>query len=105
MNGNEPNKSSNKEIITRIKKDLLSVETLLNKGQDFEAIPTLNELVEKSGLPLLDEITLSSLLIRVGDWENTVKIAEDAYEKAQNSQNYLQLIHALLNLSHALKAN
>ncbi|MFX1356947.1 MAG: tetratricopeptide repeat protein [Promethearchaeota archaeon] len=88
--------------MSSIDKDLKRAETLINEGKDFEAIPILNELVEKSSLSLSDQILLSSILIRVGDWEKSAKIAEQAYEKGKNSQNYLQSVNAVLNMACAL---
>ncbi len=91
-----------KNNISKWKEEIFRVETLLNEGKDFEAVPILNKLVQKPTLSLSDELLLSSLLIRVGDWEKTFKIAEQAFQKAHNSQNYLHSVNAILNMTHAL---
>jgi len=85
-----------------IDKEIKRAETLLNEGKDYEAMLILNKIIEKSALSLSDEILLSSLLIRLGDWENTFKIAEHIYKKAQDSHNYLQSINAILNMANAV---
>jgi len=82
--------------------DLNTVETLLNEGRDFEVIPILNKLKEKRTFNLSEEVFLSSLLIRIADWENTVKIAEQAYKKAQKVKYSPQIIQALLNQAYGL---
>ncbi|MFW9773836.1 MAG: TIR domain-containing protein [Promethearchaeota archaeon] len=88
--------------MSSIDNDLIKAENLLSEGRDYEAIPILNKLVKNPTLSLSDEIILSSLLIRLGDWEKTVKIAEQAYQKAQKVQDYLQSINAILNLAYSL---
>jgi len=102
MNETESKKSPIKKSMSIIDNDLKKAETLMDEGKDYEAIPILNKLIETSTLSLSDEIILSSLLIRVGDWENTFKIADQVYQKAQDSQDYLQSIIAILNMANAV---
>jgi len=102
MNETEFNKSPIKRNMLNTDKEIERAEIFMNEGKDHEAMPILNKLVETSALSLSDEILLSSLLIRVGDWENTFKIADQIYQKAQDSQDYLQSINAILNMANSV---
>ena len=82
-------------------KDLNIAETLLNEGKDFEAIPLLNKLVENPELSISEKILVSNLLIRLGDWENAFKVAEEACQKAQSSKDFFNSMHALLNMANS----
>jgi tetratricopeptide (TPR) repeat protein len=82
-------------------KEIKRMEVLINEGRDFEAIPILNKIVGKPSLSLSDQLLLSSLLIRLGDWDNALKIAEQTYNEAQSSQNVLLSIKALLIMADA----
>jgi len=82
-------------------KNLKKAEALMNEGKDFEAMPILNKLGEGIQLSLSDQILLSSLFIRLGNWVEAYNTAEQAYQKTQHSTDYLQSINVVLNMAFA----
>ncbi|TFG18475.1 MAG: tetratricopeptide repeat protein [Promethearchaeota archaeon] len=91
-----------KKIMSTLNKDLKKAEALMNEGKDYDAIFILNKLIDKPTLSISDEILLSSLLIRLGNWESAYKVAEQSYERNQRSQDHLHLIMVILNMAYAL---
>jgi len=95
---------SKHEIISK-SRELNNAEELMNTGKYDEVLSILNNLEELSLTPS-DQLTLhilkSSLLNKMGNYEEGFKIAEQAYQESQRLPDHLQSIDALVNMTYAI---
>lgn len=81
-------------------------EQLMNEGKYQEALLLLNNFEGKQELTDSDSLSLcllkSSILNKLGHYQESYKSGEQAYQESQNLKSYLQSIDALVNMSMAL---
>ena len=84
--------------------ELNHAERLMNEGKYDEVLSVLS-ILEKDILTDSDQLTIclikSSLLNKLGRYQEGYKIGEQAYKKSQELRNSLQSIDALVNMTFA----
>ncbi len=94
---------SKHEIISK-SRELNNAEELMNSGKYDEVLLILNNLEEES-LSASDQLTLhilkSSLLNKMANYEESIKIGEQAYQESQRLRDNLYSIDALVNIAFA----
>jgi len=87
-------------------KELKQAEQLMNEGKYQEALLFLNNFEGKQELTDSDSLSLyllkSSILNKLGHYQESYKSGEQAYQESQNLKSYLQSIDALVNMARAL---
>lgn len=87
-------------------KELDRAQQLLEEGKYDEALLFVKNIEENKDLTALDELLIpllkSSILIRIGNYEESYKFAEKAYQESQVLKKHLYSIDALANMSHSL---
>ena len=86
--------------------DIVQAEKHMNSGKYNEALLLLNNLEKKTSLNASDLLSChlkqSSILNKLGQYQESYSIAETAYQESQNLKSYLQSVDALVWMSHAL---
>ncbi len=87
-------------------KELTKANTLIEEGNYNKALHLLESFEENENLTLHDLISYnllrSSLLNKVGSYNDAFKHAEQAYQKSQEVSKNLQSVDALLSMAYAL---
>ncbi len=92
------------EIVSK-SQELNNAEKLMNDGKYNEVLPILDNLDEEALTPsdqLACHLLQSSILNKLGYYQDSYKIGEQAYQESQNLKSYFQSIDALVNMSFAL---
>jgi tetratricopeptide (TPR) repeat protein len=95
-----------KSILNSESKEVIQAKKIFEEGKFEKALSLIKKFEGKKNLTPMDQLSCnllkSSILNRFGNYEESLKFAEKAYQESQELKNNLSSIDALVNMAWAL---